>query len=461
MKPKIRDILLESPSGKAEEWLSRQKDMDWAISMRERPAKDQQLEEIGVKRNEDPAYFSERFKTLRKSKAFVNFMESCTHCGICTDKCQMFVATGDVNNAPVGRADLVRDLYRKGKRLKPEAVDLNKIYTYYYQCTECRRCSVFCPQGIDQSEITRNVRDIMTDMGYIPDYVASTAAQVYRTGNNMGLNPKSVDNVLGFIKEELLEETGKEIDVPLDKKKSDILLIPSSADLFVNTDTLKGYAKVMHVLKKDWTISSYTTEAANFGLFASERHLRDFGNRVVEEALKTNAKTVVWGECGHGWRSANNYVRYELAKNGIELIHVHQLTDRAISRGDIKVNRNMNDDLYNYHDPCNYARGGNLVNEPRSVLSAVVRETVEAEYTKDQTFCCGAGGGLLADEKGWNDYRAWAGWPAVYYSWKTGAKHMISPCAIDKAQFPHVIGYHKVDMDAKGLMDLVGYAIEI
>ena len=461
MKPKIRDILLESPSGKAEDWLSRQKDIEWAESVHERLAKEKPLAEIGLKKNDDPAYFVDKFQQLRKSRAFVNFMESCTHCGICMDKCHMFIATGDVNNTPVGRAELARKMYKKGGRLKPENVNLEKLYSYYYQCTECRRCSVFCPQGVDQSEITRNVREVLTDMGYVPDYVASTGAQVYKTGNNMGLKDKFLLNVADFIKEELLEETGKNLEVPFDKEKADILFIPSSSDLFVNTDTLKGYIKVMHTLHKDYTFSTYATEVANFGLFLSEKHLRDFGNRVVDEAVRRGAKTVIWGECGHGWRSANQYVRYELAKHNIELRHIHQVTDKAIQRGEIKVDRNKNDAVYNYHDPCNYARGGNLINEPRSVLKAVVRETVEAEYTKDQTFCCGAGGGLLADEKDWNEYRAWAGWPAAYYGWKTGAHYFVSPCAIDKAQFPHVMSYHKLEMETKGLMDLVGYAIEM
>lgn len=461
MKPKIRNILLESPSGKAEEWLSRQKNMDWAVEIKERPAKESHVVELVPNRKQGNEYFKKRLVELRKSRAFTNFMDSCTRCGICLDKCHFFISTGDVNNSPVGRANLVRSLYRKGNRLRENSIDLKKLYTYYYQCTECRRCSVFCPQGIDQSEITRNVRDIMTEMGDIPDYVASTLLQVYKTGNNMGLNPKAIGSAIDFIKEELVEETGKEIDIPLDKPKAATLFIPSSADIIVNNDTLKGYAKVMHLLNKDWTISSRTAEAANFGTFASEKILRDLGDMVVEEAVAKGVKHVVWGECGHGWRTANNYVRYKLAEKGIDLQHVHQLTWKAIERGQIKVNRNNNDDLYNYHDPCNLARGGNLVNEPRMVLGAVVRETVEAEYNRDKTFCCGAGGGLLADEKDWNESRAWAGWPAVYFSWKTGAENMVSPCAIDKAQFPFVMDYHKVKMKAMGLMDLVGYAIEV
>ena len=461
MKPKIRDIILESPSGKAEEWLSRQKSIEWAGSTRPRIAKDSSLKQLKIEKSEDRASFAEKFKALRGSRAFVDFMESCTRCGICIDKCHFFISTGDVNNTPVGRANIARRMYRKGRRLSENSVDLNKLYSYYYQCTECRRCSYFCPQGIDQSEITRNVRGILTDMGMLPEYVAATISQVYRTGNNMGLNSMAIGSAVDFIKEEMSQETGKQIDIPLDKPKADILFIPSSADLIVNNDTLKGYAKVMHVLKADWTISTSTAEAANFGTFASEKILRDLGDMVVAEAVKRGVRQVVWGECGHGWRTANNYTRYRLAEKGIALQHIHQLTDKAIERKQIKVDRNKNDDLYNYHDPCNLARGGNLVEEPRRVLKAVVRETVEAEFNREKTLCCGAGGGLLADEKEWNDARAWAGWPSTYYAWKTGAHYLISPCAIDKAQFPFVIGYHKIDMVMKGLMDLVGYAIEV
>ncbi|MEM0130313.1 MAG: (Fe-S)-binding protein [Thermoplasmatales archaeon] len=461
MKPKIRDIILESPSGKAEEWLRKQKNLEWAKTTSERRAKDPLLQEIKVARNEDVDYFLNRFEELRKSKAFVAFMESCTRCGECIDKCQMFIATGDLNNSPVGRANLVRDIYRARGKIKKEDINLNSLYSYYYQCTECRRCSVFCPAGIDQSEITRNIRNILTDMGLIPEYVAATMAQVYKTGNNMGLKDKFIKNVTGFLEEEMLSETGKEIKIPVDMQRAEVLVVPSSADIAVNNDTLKGYAKTLFALGKDWTLSSSATEAANFGTFASERHMKEFGDIVVNEALSRGVKLVVWGECGHGWRTANNYVRYELAKHGIQLRHIHQITWKAIERGQIKVDKNKNDDLYNYHDPCNLARGGNLVNEPRYVLNAVVRETVESKFTKEKTFCCGAGGGLLADEKEWNEYRAWAGWPAVYYSWKTGSHHMVSPCAIDKAQFPYVMNFHKVDMQNHGLMDLVGYAIEL
>ncbi|MGC8497169.1 MAG: (Fe-S)-binding protein [Thermoplasmata archaeon] len=462
---KQRAILLESPSGKAEEWLSKQDKLETTYDYRERYANDEELSKIFSKKQGDESYFINELKGFKKnSKAFVGFMESCTHCGVCIDKCPMFIATGDKNNSPVGRAEIIRKLYKKLDRVRPELeVDLKKIYTYYYQCTECRRCSIFCPQGIDQSEITRTVRDILTGMGIQPEYVVNTLAQMYRVGNNMGLNQKAIANAVHFMEDELKENTGKEIPIMLDKPKAEILFLPSSTDITVNLDTGEGYIKFLYNQKIDYTISSKITEIANFGLFSSERYLKDMADIIVKEAIAKNVKAVVWGECGHGWRAGNSYTRYELAKHGIQTYHIHQLAAKAISRGQVKLDKNKNDDLYNYHDPCNYARGGNLVNEPREILKAVVRETVESKYNKAETLCCGAGAGLLSDERDWNDFRAWAGWPSVYYAWKTGAHYMISPCAIDKAQYPFVINYHKVDKDIqmKGLMDLFGYAIEL
>ena len=74
---------------------------------------------------------------------------------------------------PVARAELMRQVYRRyftpGGRLFPEPErggrlrrrDAREWYTYFYQCSECRRCSVFCPYGIDTAEITMAAREIM------------------------------------------------------------------------------------------------------------------------------------------------------------------------------------------------------------------------------------------------------------------------------------------------------------
>ena len=103
---------------------------------------------------------------LDKFRSFKVFLDCCVRCGACADKCHFFLGTGDPKNMPVLRAELMRSIYRgeftKAGRLlgrlaggrKMTFGALKEWFMYFYQCTECRRCSVFCPYGIDTAEIT-------------------------------------------------------------------------------------------------------------------------------------------------------------------------------------------------------------------------------------------------------------------------------------------------------------------
>jgi len=50
---------------------------------------------------------------LGQSRALKVFMDSCVHCGACTDKCHYFLGTADPKNMPVARQDLMRSVYRR------------------------------------------------------------------------------------------------------------------------------------------------------------------------------------------------------------------------------------------------------------------------------------------------------------------------------------------------------------
>src|SRR3972149_8878720 len=94
---------------------------------------------------------------LSKYRSFQLFLDICVRCGACADKCHYFIGGGDPKNMPVLRGEPLRSIYRKeftkaGKILGTFAgareltYDVLKEWWYYFfQCTECRRCSLFCP----------------------------------------------------------------------------------------------------------------------------------------------------------------------------------------------------------------------------------------------------------------------------------------------------------------------------
>jgi len=256
---------------------------------------------------------------LKKYRSLQVFLDSCVKCGACTDKCHYFLGTADPKNMPVARQDLLRKVYRRyftfAGKFFPKlvgAVDLTKEvidewYNYYHQCSQCRRCSVFCPYGIDTAEISMAAREIMDRIGVGDKYCNEIIGKVYRIGNNLGLPEPALADTLEGLEEDVFDETGVKVRYPLDEKGAEILLVTPSADFFAepHVDGLMGYGKVFHEAGVSWTLSSYASEAANFGMFiGSYENMRKVSLRIRKAALDLGVKRIIFGECGHAWRVA-------------------------------------------------------------------------------------------------------------------------------------------------------------
>jgi len=181
---------------------------------------------------------------LGKSRALQVYMDSCVKCGACTDKCHYFLGSGDPKNMPVARQDLLRKVYRRyftfaGKYFPwlVGATDLTEEvlddwYTYFHQCSQCRRCSVYCPYGIDTAEVSMAAREIMDHIGKGQKYCNEIIGKVHKIGNNLGLPEPALINTVEGLEEDIEEETGVKVRMPVDEKGADILLVTPSADFF-------------------------------------------------------------------------------------------------------------------------------------------------------------------------------------------------------------------------------------
>ena len=433
------------------------------------PLPDEQMVDVALK----------RLDQLRKErKSLQLYLDICVRCGACVKQCHYFLGTGDPKNTPVGRAELLRKVYRahftiSGKlfgplvgaqKLTPEILK-DEWYKYFYQCSECRRCSVFCPYGIDQAEITMAGREVLNSVGLATRYITKVISQVYKHGNNLGIPEKAFKANCEFLEEEIVESIGVEVKIPVNKEKAEILYLPPSADLFTNTDTMIGVAKVFHAVGADWTMNTYASEAANFGLFISYDDLKAINLRVVETAKKLGVKLVIFGECGHAWRAARQYMEEMNGPLPFKFMNILEYTADMIRKGKLKnIDKSRNDDVVvTLHDPCNYARAGDLVEETRFVIKSVCNNFVDMDpsVTKEKTFCCGGGGGLLTEEI--MELRMKGGLPratAVKEVVKShNVNYLAAPCAIDKAQLPLVMQHYDLQVQVGGIHDLLSKAL--
>jgi len=417
---------------------------------------------------------------LGKYRSFRVYLDSCVKCGACTDKCHYYLGTEDANNMPVARQDLLRRVYRRkftfaGKYFPKlvGAVDLTKEvleewYSYFHQCSQCRRCSVYCPYGIDTAEISMAAREIMDSIGMGQKYCNEIIGKVFKIGNNLGLPEPALADTLEGLEEEVQDDTGVPVKFPLDQKGADILLVTPSADFFAepHVDGLIGYAKVFHQAGLSWTLSSHASEAANFGMFiGSYENMRRISVRIREAAKELGVKRIVFGECGHAWRVAYSFLNTLagpfdfLDPNYPVPQHICEVTYDLIQRGVIKFDKSENDHMtLTYHDSCNVARASRMGDEPggqfripREIIKACCNNFVDmpSDTIGEATFCCGGGGGLLTDDL--MEIRVKGALPRMqalkHVVENHGVTHMAAICAICKSQFTKVIPYYGFTMD--------------
>ncbi len=430
---------------------------------------------------------------LGKYRSFQVFLDACVKCGACTDKCHYFLGTADPKNMPVARQDLLRKVYRRyftfaGKYFPKlvGAVDLNKEvldewYSYFHQCSQCRRCSVFCPYGIDTAEISMAAREILDSVGVGQKYCNEIIHKAQTLGNNLGLPQPALKDTLLDLEEEVEEDIGVPVRYPLDEKGADVLLITPSADFFAepHIDGLIGYGKVFHQLGISWTMSSFASEAANFGMFiGSYENMQRLALRIRKAALELGVKRIVFGECGHAWRVAYSFLNTLagpfdfLDPNYPVPQHICEVTWDAIQKGQLKLDPSANDHLnVTFHDSCNVARGSRMGNEPggqfkipRAILKSVVNNyhDMPRETICESTFCCGGGGGLLTDDL--MELRVKGALPRMealkHVHDNYGVDHLVAICAICKSQFTKVMPYYGFEMDSiLSLHQLVGDAL--
>jgi len=436
---------------------------------------------------------------LQRFRSLKLFFDICVRCGACADKCHFFLGTGDPKNMPVLRAELLRSVYRRyfktaGKLLGELAgardltEDVIKEWFYYlYQCTICRRCSVFCPYGIDMAEMTILGRELLASVGINIDWALASVAQCYDKGSHIGATPQAFKDMVDFLAEENERITGITTPCPVNKKGAEILFVVPSGDYFADPGsyTFMGYLLLFKYLDLDFTMSTYAAEGGNFGWFVSHEMGKRLNAKIYEEAKRLKVKWILGGECGHMWRVCNQYMptwwgpvdfleepvspitgtKFENATVH-KMVHISEFTADLFKHGKLKVDPQRNAHIkLTFHDSCNTARGMGIFEEPRYIINQVLPEghffEMPPNTIREKTFCCGSSSGINANEN--MDIRMLGGLPRAnavkYVHEKYGVNHLGCICALDRATLPTLMQYWVPGMEVTGITELVANAL--
>jgi Fe-S oxidoreductase/CheY-like chemotaxis protein len=411
------------------------------------------------------------------NRQVVGSLVGCVHCGMCDQSCHYVLAFPDDHKmTPSYKADQVRKLFKANHdwtgsvfpwwvgadQVPLSDDDLETLKDIAFgTCTNCRRCTLSCPMGVDTATLNRVMRGLLTHVGVMPEGVRVVSKDQWELGNQMGVLKEDYIDTIEWMSEELEEDLGhNEAAIPLEKKGAKVMYCINPREVKYDPRTIKEAALIFHAAGEDWTMPEEGWDNTNFGLFSGDDGLGGAcAKREYEKARELGVDKIVISECGHGFRST----RFEGVNWAGETEPVPMETSvltmlNYIKEGRIKVDKTKNPERMTFHDSCNNARSGGFFEEPRELLNLVSMEFQEMYPNRAEGFCCTGGGGAMSMSE-YTPRRLQSAKIKADQIRATGAKVVVTSCHNCVDGLNDLIKHYELDCEVKQLVNLVANAL--
>jgi len=335
------------------------------------------------------------------------FFSSCVHCGICAEACLFYTETGEPERTPINKTEPLRRIWKSeytlvgrlgklfGLTKKVDHKLLEEWETLVYDsCTMCGRCSMVCPVGNDITMMIRKTREGMAAAGHAPEGMIGASKRSVEIGSPMGVRLPALLAQIRHV------EADSGLKVPLDVEGAEYMLLLSSMEIMNFPEFIEAIAKIFDKAGASWTIATEAFEATNSGIQIGVSDIAAvLVQRIVDAAEKLKIKTVISPECGHAytairWDGPNLVGK----KFNFKVRHILEVLDDFREQGRLKISSKASGKL-TYHDPCQISRRCGVIDEPRRLIDMISDNFVEMPDHGKMNWCCGAGGGVSANER--------------------------------------------------------------
>jgi len=360
-------------------------------------------------------------------------LDACTNCGECVTWCPVYLQ--DEREAITPRKKIADFKEMVEAQHSPNAVFFNcnpvdpealKDFTKsLYECSTCGQCHFVCPSRIDTVEMWEGIRRCIVDLGYGPLENQALLVKNTKAYDNPWGQPRSsrAHWARAGKKEKTLIAPPKEI-----KEGTDILyFVGCTASFDANLREIAiNTTNILNNLDLNWGF--LVNQEKCCGSVLLRMGDKEF-ERIASENIKLfhqyGIKTLVTSCAGCFKTIKQDYPKVEALN--FEVIPFATLLLRLIEEGKITFNKKLNLKV-TYHDPCHLGRASGEFDIPRKVLTALSEagvEFVEMERNRENSRCCGAGGGLKA---GFPEIQQKMTQERVRDAERTGANDLVTAC---------------------------------
>ena len=391
------------------------------------------------------------------------YVSACAHCGLCSDACHYYLSHDrDPVYAPVGKVKqtLWKMLKRKGRIGKSELKRMVQIA--HTECNLCKRCTMYCPFGIDIAYLMLVVRRICHKLAITPLYIQDTVNSHSVTTNQMWVKEDEWIDTLQWQEEDARDEI-PDLRIPLEKEGAEIMYSVIAPEPKFQAELIYQAAVLLHVAGVDWTMPATPGwDNSDMAMFTGDNEIMARIKRVhFDTAARLRVKKIVMGECGHAFRSVydtgNRALGWRMPP--IEVQHAIDFYYQMLKEKRIRIAQKFKPSV-TLHDPCNVVRGRGLHEKARYIIDATCENFIEMHPNREHNYCCAAGGGVINCGPPYKQTRMAGNRVKADQLAATDAQVLVAPCHNCHSGLEDINHHYKLGMEVKFISDILYQVME-